>query len=185
MRRHTLLSLFLMLMACGHTTVDGTLGSYSFYSLSANGERTGLVVMEPPNVLCQVVDLAVAATDVPGQWKQYAITTERHARLVELVDDTALVERYRIDARSAGNVRECIEDTSICYEPGIDLSPGPLSRLGNAAYVLHIPPETDEAWTEETTRMAEDYAAVSKECISQGTPVSLSATFPQGCGSQR
>jgi len=149
------------------------LGEYSVYSLSANGERTDLLVMEPPNVLCQVVDLVLAATDVPGQWKQYAITAERHAHLVELVDDTALVERYRIDARPSGSrgVRECIGDTSICYEPGIVLSPGPSSRLGEAAYVLHIPPETDEAWTAETTRMAENFAAVSKQCISQGTPI--------------
>lgn len=170
MRRNTLLGFSLMLMACSHTTGDNTeFAFYSLYSLSANFERTDLYVMEPPNVLCRVVDLG---TNASSQWKEYVVTAERYARLVELVDDMALVDRYRIDARPVKSVRECIEGTSICYDPGISLViGGPLSPLADRVVQLLIPLETDEAWTEETTRMAEEYTAVLNECISQGTPV--------------
>ena len=173
MRRIILMGLLAILTACSDATVSqsGVLSAHSSYSRSTNGARTSLNVMKRPVVLCLSVDLALVATDAPGQWKEYALTGERHDQLVELVDDLALVERYRIDARPPGSVRECIQDTSICYEPGIVLSPGPLSNLGDAAYVLYIPPETEVAWTEETTQMAEEYEAALDDCIGQGTPV--------------
>jgi hypothetical protein len=141
--------------------------------MSADGERVALNVMERPNVLCHSVDLALAASDAPAQWKKYALAPERHDLLVALVDDPARVERYRIDARPPGSGRECIQDTSICYDAGISLSPGPLSSLGDAAYVLYIPPESDATWTEETTHMAEEYAAVSNECVSLGVSIEI------------
>jgi hypothetical protein len=72
--------------------------------------------MERPNVYCLSVDLAV---DAPGQWKRYALAPERHDRLVALVDDLTLVDRYRADARSPGSVRECIRDVSVEI-PGYD-----------------------------------------------------------------
>ena len=167
------MGLVVMLTACSDGTPHGSgaLSAHSSYSRSTNGARTSLNVMRRPVVLCLSVDLALVATDAPGQWKEYALTRERHDRLVELADDLALVERYRLDARPPGSVRECIPDTSICYEPGIVLSPGPLSSLGDAAYVLYIPPETDAAWTEETTQMAEEYQAALDDCIGEGTPV--------------
>jgi len=164
------MGVLVVLMACSHTTGDNTeFAFYSLYSLSANFERTDLYVMEPPNVLCRVVDLE---TDASSQFKAYIITAERYGRLVELVDDMALVDRYRIDARPVKSVRECIEGTSICYDPGISLViGGPLSPHADRVVQLLIPLETDEAWTEETTRMAEEYTAVLNDCISEGTPV--------------
>lgn len=179
MRRVILIGLLMMLTACSDATVDesGILVAHSSYSMRANGDRTSLNVMERPKLLCLSVDLALAATDAPAQWREHALAPERHARLVSLVDDLALVDRYRIDARPPGSVRECIQDTSICYEPGIVLTPGPLSTLGYAAYALYIPPETDVAWTEETAQMVEEYGAALDECISEGTPVPIPAAL--------
>lgn len=149
------------------------MSAHSFYSMSADGERAALNVVEHPNVLCHSVDLALAASDAPAQWKKYALAPKRHDLLVALVDDPARVERYRIDARPPGSGRECIQDTSSCYDVGISISPGPLSSLGDAAYVLYIPPETDAPWTEETTHMAEEYGAALDECMSQGFSVEI------------
>jgi hypothetical protein len=140
--------------------------------MAADGEMTNLNVMERPKILCQPVNLSFPSIDALGPWKEYTLTPERHDRLVALVDDLALVDRYRIDARPPGSVRECING-SICYDAGIVLSPGPLSSLGDAAYVLYIPPETDVAWTEETRHMAEEYGAAFDECIDLGIPVEI------------
>jgi hypothetical protein len=144
--------------------------AHSFYSITGGGDRTSLSVMERPNVYCLWVDLAV---DAPEQWKKHALPLERHDRLGALVDDLGLVDRYRVDAQQPGSVRECIQGTSVCYEPGIVLSTGPLSILGDAAYVLHIPPETDAVWTEETSRMAEEYGMALDECINLGIPIDM------------
>lgn len=172
MGRIILSSLLVMLMACSDTTADGSgvLIAHSFYSITGGGDRTSLSVMERPNAYCLWVDLAV---DAPGQWKKHALPLERHDRLVALVDDLGLVDRYRVDAQPPGSVRECIQGTSVCYEPGIVLSTGPLSILGDAAYVLHIPPETDAVWTEETSRMAEEYGMALDECINLGIPIDM------------
>ena len=99
--------------------------------------------MASPNVVCLVTDLTAPVDGTPEPWRQHSLIAQRHQRLVQLADDLALVDQYRTDARPPGSVRECIEDTTTCYDPGIALTTGPLSSLGAAAYALYIPPETD------------------------------------------
>ncbi len=123
-------------------------------------------VMRTPNVICQVREMPNA--EFSG-WRKFAIAPERHDRLVEPVDNTDLVDRYQVDAREPGSARECIEGTSMCYDPGIGLLAGSLSRLGDA-YVLYIPPEADVAWTDETTQMVDTFSAVFDECLTSGAP---------------
>lgn len=166
MTRKIILYLTLCFLGCANT-VDGSPSAHAFFSETTVDGRRSAVLMRSPNVVC----LSVTLLGSPLSARQeLAIAPERHDRLVELVDNMDLVNRYRVDARNPGSARECIEGTSTCYDPGIDLSPGPVSRLGDAAYVLYIPPEGDVAWTEETTEMFDAFSAVTDECLANGTP---------------
>ena len=162
MQRVILCCFMICVHGCGETIIEVIPAVHAFFAETTIDARSRLVVRPSPNVICQV--------RTPG-WRELVIDPERHDRLVELVDNKELVDRYRVDAREPGSARECIDGTSTCYDPGINLSPGVLSRLGDAAYVLYIPPAVDDPWTEETTEMVDTFRAALDECLTDGTPI--------------
>ncbi|MDH3201833.1 MAG: hypothetical protein OEM15_13140 [Myxococcales bacterium] len=162
-----ILCFIICVLGCGEIIIDDFPVVHAFFGETTIDGRSSLVVRPGPDVTCQVSTLAGESS----RWRDLVIGPERHDRLIELVDNIALVDRYRVDAREPGSARECIDGTSTCYDPGINLSPGVLSRLGDAAYVLYITPAVDDPWTEETTEMVDTFRAALDECLTDGTPI--------------
>lgn len=164
--RNIVLCLTICFVGCGKI-VDRAPSAHAFFTANTVDGRRSFVVMRSPTVVCRSAT-GVGSPFSAGQ--ELAIAPDTHDQLVDLVDNTELVDRYRVDARTPGSARECIEGTSSCHDPGIDLSSGSLLRL---AYALYIPPKVDVAWTEETTEMFDSFSAVVDECLANGTPTNL------------